>query len=223
MLVSLTYFNNFIGEIIKAEWEKLRENYRKCLTKREKATRSGAAAKKLPTCNFFAELSFLRDTLLNRRTESNLPQPPGGTLSQPPNTLSQPPANLTQPSAILPQTPDNDLTVSVGDITAHEPAAPSTTLHGFFSPFKKQKYENNKTKKANDIQLGIDALLVKALTKDMSPSPEQVPKQGLKEKDDPDLLFCLSLVDTVKRLDGRKKSLAKMKIQQVLFELEFEE
>ncbi len=57
----------------------------------------------------------------------------------------------------------------------------------------------------------------------MSPSPEQVPKQGLKEKDDSDLLFCLSLVDTVKRLDGRKKSLAKMKIQQVPFELEFEE
>ena len=81
MCWSLTYFNNFIGEIIKAEWEKLRENYRKCLTKREKATRSGAAAKKLPTCNFFAELSFLRDTLLNQRTESNLSQPPANLQS----------------------------------------------------------------------------------------------------------------------------------------------
>ena len=109
------------------------------------------------TCNFFAELSFLQDTLLNQRTESNLPQPPGGTLPQPPSTLSQPPANRAQPPAILPQTPDNDLTVCVGDITTHEPAAASTTLHGFSSPFKKQKYENNKTKKANDIQLGIDA------------------------------------------------------------------
>ena len=73
------------------------------------------------------------------------------------------------------------------------------------------------------MQLGIDALLVKALTKNMCPSPEQAPKQGSKEKDDPDLLFCLSIVDTLKRLDGRKKSLAKMKIQEVLFALEFEE
>lgn len=230
MLVSLTYFNNFIGEIIKAEWEKLRENYRKCLAKREKATRSGAAAKKLPTCNFFVELSFLRDTLLNRRTESNLPQPPGGILPRLPNALPQPPANPAQPHANpaqppanLPQTPDNDRPVYVGELTAHDPAAPSTTLHDFSSPFKKQKYENNKKKKANDIQLGIDALLVKALTKDLCPSPEQAPKQGSKEKDDPDLLFCLSLVDTLKRLDGRKKSLAKMKIQEVLFALEFEE
>ena len=219
-MVSLTYFNNFIDEIIKAEWEKLRENYRKCLAKREKATRSGAAARKLPTCNFFVELSFLRDTLLNQRTESNLPQPPGGTLPRPPNALPKPPA---QPSANLPQTPDNDLPVCVGELTAHDPAAASTTLHGFSSPFKKQKYENNKKKKANDIQFGIDALLVKALTKDMCPSPEQAPKQGSKEKDDPDLLFCLSLVDTLKKLDGRKKSLAKMKIQEVLFALEFEE
>ena len=170
MLVSLTYFNNFIGEIIKAEWEKLRENYRKCLAKREKATRSGAAAKKLPTCNLFVELSFLRDKLLNRRTESNLPQPPGGTLPRLPNALPQPPANPAQPHANpaqppanLPQTPDNDRPVYVRELTAHDPAAASTTLHDFSSPFKKQKYENNKKKKAHDIQLGIDALLVKAL------------------------------------------------------------
>ena len=133
---------------------KLRKNYRKCLAKREKATRSGAAAKKLPTCNFFVELSFLRDTLLNRTTESNLPQPPGGTLPRLSNALPQPPANPAQPHvnpaqppANLPQTPDNDRPVYVGELTAHDPAAASTTLHDFSSPFKKQKYENNKKKR----------------------------------------------------------------------------
>jgi hypothetical protein len=67
---------SFAADVIKVEWEKLKDNYRKCLNKREKATRSGARTKKLSMCNLFAELSFLRDTLLNRKTESNLiPQP----------------------------------------------------------------------------------------------------------------------------------------------------
>ena len=108
-----------------------------------------------PLAVFFVELSFLGDTLLNRRTESNLPQQPGGTLPRLPNALPQPPAkpaqpraNPTQPPANLPQTPDHDRPVYVGELTAHDPAAVSTTLHDFSIPFKKQKYENNKKKES---------------------------------------------------------------------------
>lgn len=41
------------------------------------------------------------------------------------------------------------------------------------------------------------------------------------EYDDEDELFCLSLVPTLKRLGPRNKTIAKMRFQQVLFDLEF--
>jgi hypothetical protein len=36
-------------------------------------TRSGCAGTKLPTCKYFVELSFLRDIVTGRKTESNIP------------------------------------------------------------------------------------------------------------------------------------------------------
>ena len=44
----------------------------KCLQHREKMTRSAAGNKKLPTCNFFTELSFLKGIVSNRKTMSNV-------------------------------------------------------------------------------------------------------------------------------------------------------
>ena len=41
--------------------------------------------------------------------------------------------------------------------------------------------------------------------------------------DDPDILFCLSLVATVKRLTQKKNQMAKLKSQQLLFDIEYEE
>jgi hypothetical protein len=38
----------------------------------------------------------------------------------------------------------------------------------------------------------------------MDSSSERSPKQAFTENDDPDVLFCLSLVDTVKRLEAAK-------------------
>ena len=38
-----------------------------------------------------------------------------------------------------------------------------------------------------------------------------------------DSLFCRSLVPTLKRLSARKNKMAKIKISQLLFELEFDE
>ena len=73
-----------VADVLKKEWGKLRENYRKTLTKREKATRSGAGNKKpLPTCNYFTELSFLSDSMSNRSCTSNIPQSLLSPLSSP--------------------------------------------------------------------------------------------------------------------------------------------
>jgi len=59
-------------ESLKFQWGKIKENYRKCLKKREIKQRSGAGSDKLPLCSFFTELSFLNDSLLNKRSESNI-------------------------------------------------------------------------------------------------------------------------------------------------------
>ena len=44
----------------------------------------------------------------------------------------------------------------------------------------------------------------------------------INEQDD-SKLFCLSLISTLKRLDSRKRQLAKIRIQNVLYEIEFNE
>ena len=54
------------------EFDRLRDNYRRCIRKRETLTRSGSANKKLPTCEYFVELSFLRDVVTGRKTEPNI-------------------------------------------------------------------------------------------------------------------------------------------------------
>ena len=41
------------------------------------------------------------------------------------------------------------------------------------------------------------------------------------DEHDDSKLFCLSLISTLKRLDSRKRQLAKMRIQNVLYEIEF--
>ena len=42
-------------------------------------------------------------------------------------------------------------------------------------------------------------------------------------EEDEDLLFCRSIVPTLRKLPARKNKLAKMQIQQVLFNIEFDE
>ena len=53
------------------------------------------------------------------------------------------------------------------------------------------------------------------------PPSENAGKRKRIEYDDEDELFCLSLVPTLKRLGPRNKTIAKMRFQQVLFDLEF--
>ena len=57
-------------------------------------------------------------------------------------------------------------------------------------------------------------------------TPPPPPSEGFGKRrrvdyDDEDELFCLSLVPTLKRLGPRNKTIAKMRFQQVLFDLEF--
>ena len=57
---------------MKRTWKNLRDGLSKCIKKRELLTRSGAAAGKLPKCKLFDQLQFLRDSVSNKATVSNV-------------------------------------------------------------------------------------------------------------------------------------------------------
>ena len=51
---------------------KLKDNLKKCLDRRNSATKSGVAYSKLPKCKYFEQLLFLCDKSSNKPTESNV-------------------------------------------------------------------------------------------------------------------------------------------------------
>ena len=51
----------------------LRDMLKKCLDKRNRQSRSDAAARDLPRCRYFEHMAFLCETSANKPTESNLP------------------------------------------------------------------------------------------------------------------------------------------------------
>ena len=50
----------------------MKDGLKKCLDKRNRMTKSGAAAMTLPKCLYFDQLSFLHEKSANKPTESNL-------------------------------------------------------------------------------------------------------------------------------------------------------
>ena len=69
LLILLFYF---LEEFLKKCWKNLRDNFSKCLKSRERKTRSGAEASTLPKCKLFTQMLFLKDSILNRPTASNV-------------------------------------------------------------------------------------------------------------------------------------------------------
>ena len=197
-----------LGEKLKIEWSKLRENYSKCISRRERMTRSGSSQKKLPTCSFFEELSYLRDSVAPRSTQSNISFSFGEEkrdLFQPvsESSLNSASSNLSKQ---LPLSPVSDKSANATSI-----ASSTTTIQRNTSC---QKNRKNKQQQ-EQLQTGIDALILKALAE---PNPEQN-KSNLRDtdKEDPDRLFCLSLVGQLQELPKRINQFVKFKIQETLY------
>ena len=127
-------------DVLKKEWAKLRDNYRKTLVKREKCTRSGAGSKKLPTCNFFEELSFLCDSVSNRSSATNIP-------------------------SVFSQSPPSPCMVTTEGSSGAESATPTPTLPTAL-PKSDVKFGAQKRKRTNGDE--ADLLLVKTLDKHLS-------------------------------------------------------
>lgn len=61
---------------LKGQWKNLRDNFKRCLTKRSQMSKSGAASHILPKCKYFTHLQFLLEKVTNKETESNIVLPP---------------------------------------------------------------------------------------------------------------------------------------------------
>ena len=190
------YLFFFIAKEAKLEWSKLRENFRKCLKRREVATRSGSGKTQLPSCQFFKELLFIKDTVSNRPTSSNVPLP----------DLFTPPPSPGIESATV--TSENSSIMT----TAATPVLPVVTS----GRSNTSTSSTSKRKKDSD---ELNTLLMASIKRDLSSQTSSSQSSGSNlVENDPDKAFCLSLVEELKSLAPCKKRLARVKMLQVLCE-----
>ena len=205
----------FIVEFLKAQWKKIKETMKRCLDKRNRLTRSGAARHALPKCKYFDSLLFIHDKISNHDTTSNIviPSSPHETNFDIQSPMSSP-ISLTSPS-----TPNSNSSIR--------------STHNMGTVQKKRSHpDENSTrnvkcdrKKGQEVTQRLDVL-----TLDYLERAEKFQKQQLEssvaennDENDSDLLFFKSLLSSMKSLTKRNNRIARKKIQDIIFELEMDE
>ena len=191
----------FSVDFLQKQLKYLKDNLKKCLDRRSKMQKSGAPASSLPKCNYFHQMSFLHDKTRNRPSESNM----SITLND------MVPVNETAPTQLR----DEILTQSLTPV-----ASPATPLSTSFSSTNfdvpSTKNPREKRKRSDDTARQRSKIL------EQIGSIETELKRN-QEDDREDSLYCRSLIPTLQKLPPRKNKLAKIKISQLLFEMEFDE
>ena len=170
--------------------------------------RSGAAASKQATCKYFDQLSFLHSKVSNKPTESNLT--PLIEVEDASSVLENPAASTVTQS--VPSSTILTMTSALRKgISSSAPGKKSSESERIpYTPAKRSKSRA-------DMAYTVDTLLVKTLQDMQEPSS----KSTTAGDDDEDMLFCKSLVPQLKKLPARQNRLAKIKINQLLFDMEF--
>ena len=163
-----------IADYLKNQWKLIRDAYMRCISKREKQTRSGAATTKLSRCKYFEILSFLKGIGEPTKADSNV-----------------------------------DITINEEPKEVHE----KKTIEPYRKPILKVKNV--------EAMPAVDRMLLSSLT-DVSNSCKAI-KDNENDNNDSNALFCKSLIVTLSNLPQRKNKKARIKIQQVLYDIEFEE
>ena len=99
-------FIMFLEKVLIRKWKYLRDGMMKCLKKIEVENRSGSAAHRTPTCKHFDMLLFLKDSMSNRSTETNISQLDISVDSDSGTTelhIDSQQLSLTPPSAVAPK------------------------------------------------------------------------------------------------------------------------
>ena len=220
----------FIGKILSDNWTKLRENFRRCLNRRKKATKSGAGGQALPSCQFFTELSFLNDVIgVRSSTCSNIksdiftpPPSPADNQRLSPFTPPSSPADNQRLSPTIMTRTISSVTNSDYD-SSHlsaaavrnvpitnslEPASSKQVVPNSGSIQNKLSHTNKRKQQIDPVQSALE----KAIIADV--------ENNKNNETDPDELFCKSLVSSFKNLPKKKNKRAKIKVLQVLLDME---
>lgn len=128
-------------------------------------TRSGAAASSVPTCKYFAQMSFLYGSVGNRPTESNL-------------------CNLLTPPSTITRSPDTQ--TEAGPSTSGMTETVERENHAHERPISTELFSSNGS--GNRMNRDVAELM---LLKQLNES-DMMCKKMTEEDDDEDLLFCTS-------------------------------
>ncbi|CAB4017987.1 uncharacterized protein LOC108916950 [Paramuricea clavata] len=177
----------------------------------ERFRKNGSGYSKQPTCRFYNQLLFLRDSISNRTTQSNV-QVRSISLAIP----SPSEKALPEPSTHAESNPGNKASQQ-----NQQHAVPPTA-----QPPAKQKFQFPQAtvipKKKKKVVLDpVEEYLIKSIEKN-----EEENKLVPAKKEDADEQFCQSITHTLRRLGEqsvKKNQLAKIKIQQLLFDIEFDD
>ena len=194
---------------LQKTFKNLKDNLKRCIDKRRNLTRSGAAVSSLPKCKYFDVMRFLYDRVSNKPSESNLPQ-----------TVTR--ANMDDNQFLLGSSP------SPSSCSATSPLPADTVISQ--KPMKKTSYvpaESNSStplpKKQKVQAQKMDEQFfasMKAMNDDLIAS---IPQAREAEEICEDTMYCKSLIPIMKGLPVKKKRLARLKIDKLLYDLEFED
>ena len=176
----------------------MRDSYKRAMEKRVEQTRSGAGSLKLATCRHFNLLSFLHSTVTSQGTDSNVDI----SLCENQNDIESS-NEISEDSQI---TTNSRSTIDMSNAT---------------ETCQAKNKSKRKSEDTIDVQLRESLNNVNDAVKAITQNQNFVNETN--NDTDSDMLFCRSLVDSLRGLTPRKNKIARMKIQKVLFEVEFED
>ena len=198
------YFYYCVVDFLKQEFKRLKDNLKKCMDRREKATKSGAPQSKLPQCKYFTQLLSLTDKTVNKPTESNV----SIIISEGEDLIEESPLELQPTTSTPSKTQSVSQSCTNGNIGSRSQfhdleAQPSSTSAKKSKPLLTNTSDTSQPKKSHaELAHVVDSMLVKAL-QDMQNNESK--SDGLNTEDDEDSLYCRNLIPIFRELPLKKK------------------
>ena len=192
----------------KQKWKNLSDGFKKCLDRKRDMEKSGSGYSKPPTFRFYNQLQSLQNSVSNRTTRSNIQVIRCDSPDSPcPLETTLPDQSVAQ-FALPILSPASDQKSDKQQVTPNADHPPGKQKSGLpqatVVPKRKKKVELDP----------VEQFLIKSIDK----------KDQENTSEDPDEQFCRSIADTLRRFrqnSMKKNQFAKIKIQQLLFDIEF--
>lgn len=186
----------------------MKDSLKKCLDKRNTMTRSGAPAASLPTCKYFEVMRFLYEKSSNKQTESNISED-FATESLSPSSDNHASIVSEKQSSAISTSPSSSVTLSPKNQRSTTPIVNQKKK----DPLKR-RHSSISDNTNDDVFLQhmkeMDEKIVHAMEKES-------------EKSDEATVFCDSIKPVLQGFNKKQLRLAKIKINQLLFDMEFSE